>query len=1064
MTPELTLLPRVAFRGREIAGPRLRNLLALLAADLRAGRGTARLVEDLWPDDRPANPAKALQVLVSRARAQLGADVIVSTPAGYRLALGEERVDAAAVLLSAAESARCSRAGDHAAALAHAEDGLALWDGPPALDAADRAGAAGMAGIENAGDAGPGDPLTALRLERAATYHALVRARALALARLGRHEEAAGPLAGLVAERPRDEELLAGLLRCEAATAGPAAALARYDAYRRGLRDELGTDPGAALKDVYEELLRAAAPAVRHGIPHEPNRLLGRDADLAAVSALLRTSRVVSITGPGGLGKTRLAHAAGRAAEQRLVHFVPLAGVERDEDVAAEIAAALGGAGRTGRPADVLAGIAAVVGQGPALLVLDNCEHVVQGAAAVVGALVAMTRELRVLTTSRAPLCLSAEAVYPLPELDAATAAELFRRRARAARPGVELPEDAVAGLCRRLDGLPLAIELAAARVRVMSVPEIARGLDDRFALLRGGPRDAPERHRTLRAVVDWSWNLLGAGERAALRALSVFPGGFSAAAAEYVIPGGDVLDTLERLVDQSLLAVADTGAGLRFRMLETVREFSAARREEAGATGAAAAGFLEWARDFAAGQDEPLFGREPGPAVDRFRAEQDNLVQAVRLGLDRRDTATVAAVATSLGALWIIESNFVRLAGMCAEIAGPLTRVRPGPEEVERVRGALMLCVLCTYLLEGPRAVRALVALRRLPPAVPDTLSKALATVLAAAPELHGPEDPVLLAMCASEHPMMAGVACAVASHIWENAGEPERALEAAERMLAAFQRGGNPLMEVMTRARLGELCLQTERSAAAERHVLAALPTLERLGDLPDVASIRWSMTLASLQQGRLDAAGHWLEQARLNGADDTYGAVPFAIGVQAEIALARGDTEEGLGLWRTAVRQSPGGGGLPSGLAAGDPWTLEVRAMTVIAHAYAGRLDAVLDVAGMLPHDLAGLLASPLIFTPTPSFAGFPLCGALLLALGLADIARGDRRGGARLVALAERFRFSRAIQPTMASRRAREAAENAGGPAYADAVSEYAGLDRRELRDAALELLRARPRDR
>ncbi|MFB4319075.1 BTAD domain-containing putative transcriptional regulator [Actinomadura sp. 21ATH] len=1061
MTPELTLLPRVAFRGREIAGPRLRNLLALLAADLRTGAGSARLAEGLWPDERPANPAKALQVLVSRARAQLGADVIAGTPAGYRLALDEGQVDASAVLLRAAESARCSRAGDHAGALTHAEEGLALWDGPPEP---------GTEGAVDPAGAGPGDPLAALRRERAATYRVLVRARALALARLGRYEEAAGPLAGLVAERPRDEELLAGLLRCEAATAGPATALARYDAYRRELRDELGADPGAALREVYGELLRAEEPAARYGIPHEPNRLLGRDADLAAVLALLRTSRVVSITGPGGLGKTRLAHAAGRAAEQRLVHFVPLAGVERDEDVVPEIAAALGAAdaalpaaGRPARRAGVLAGIVAALGPGPALLVLDNCEHVVDGAAEAAGALVAMTAELRVLTTSRAPLDLSSESVYPLPELDAPTAAELFRQRARAARPGAELPPDAVAALCRRLDGLPLAIELAAARIRAMTVPEIARRLEDRFALLRGGTRDAPERHRTLRAVVDWSWNLLDGREQAALRALSIFPGGFTAAAAGHVVPGGDAAEVLERLVDQSLLAVADTGAGLRFRMLETVREFSAARREEAGATGAAAAGFLAWARAFTADQDEPLFGREPGPAVARHRAEQDNLLLALRLGLDRRDTASVAAVAAALGTLWIIESNYGRLAAMCAKITGPLTRFRPGPAELECVRTALTLCVLSTFLVEGPRAVRALVALRRLPPAVPDTLTKALATVLAVSPELRGPEDPALLGMCESEHPMMAGAAWAVTSHIWENAGEPERALEAAERMLAEFQRGGNPLMEVMTRSRLGELCLQTERGAEAERHVLAALPTLERLGDLPDVASIRWSMALASLQQGRLDAAGDWLEQARRNGADDTYGAAPFAIAVRAEIALSRGETEEGLALWRTALRVAPGGDALLAGFAPGDPWTMEVRAIAVIAHAHAGRLDAVRDSAEALPRDLERLLASPLMFTPTPAFAGFPLCGVLLLALGLADIARGDRRGGVRLVALAERFRYTRTIQPTTASWRAREAAGNADGPAYAGAVSEYAGLSREELRDAALELLRARPKD-
>jgi DNA-binding SARP family transcriptional activator len=286
---ELTLLSRVAYRDQEVTGPRLRGLLALLASDLRTGCSTARLVEGLWPDEQSENPTKALQVLVSRARAQLGADVIATTPTGYRLALGEDQVDASAVLLSASASARQAREGDHEAALAHAEAGLALYE------AAER------------GEARLDDPVSALRAERASTHRSLARARALALSRLSRHAEAVEALTELVAERPRDEEVLAELLRGEAATLGPSAALARYEAYRRSLRDELGSDPGPALQAVYLQLLQGEAPAVRYGVPHEPNQLLGRDDDIAAVANLLRSSRVSSIVGAGGLGKTRLA-------------------------------------------------------------------------------------------------------------------------------------------------------------------------------------------------------------------------------------------------------------------------------------------------------------------------------------------------------------------------------------------------------------------------------------------------------------------------------------------------------------------------------------------------------------------------------------------------------------------------------------------------------------------------------------------------------------------------------------------------------------------------------------
>ncbi|MBX6358088.1 MAG: AfsR/SARP family transcriptional regulator, partial [Micromonosporaceae bacterium] len=257
MTIDLVLLSDVSYRGRHVAGRRLRGLLALLAGDLRTGCSTARLVDRLWPEEQPENPTKALQVLVWRARAQLGPAVIASTPTGYRLELGEDQVDSSAVLLRAAASARQSRAGDHAAALAQAEAGLALWAGVP-----DR-------------DSDPDDPVSALRAERAATYWSLVRSRALALSRLGRCAEALEPLAELAQDLPRDEEILLELLRCEAATAGPSAALARYETYRRSLRDELGTDPGAALQSLHRQLLAGDTPEVRRGVPHDPNPLLG---------------------------------------------------------------------------------------------------------------------------------------------------------------------------------------------------------------------------------------------------------------------------------------------------------------------------------------------------------------------------------------------------------------------------------------------------------------------------------------------------------------------------------------------------------------------------------------------------------------------------------------------------------------------------------------------------------------------------------------------------------------------------------------------------------------------
>ena len=1060
---ELTLPSRVRYGSLEITGSRLQGLLALLAEDLHVGCSTSRLVDALWPDEQPEHPLKALQVLVSRARARVGPGVIVGTPGGYRLSLREDQIDASAILLSASESEQRSRVGDHLAALGHAEAGLALCDG-----AADWG-------------AGGGHPLSALRAARVPAYRSLLRARGLALSRLGRRAEAAAPLGELILRFPRDEEVLAELLRCEAATAGPAAALARYADYRQRLRDELGSDPGPALQGVHQELLQAHAPVIRRGVRHEPNPLLGRDDDIAAVAGLLRTSRVTSIVGTGGLGKTRLAHAVSSQAEQRVVHVVELAGVAADGDVAAEVATALGvgeeggnPVSRRSAPPEVVGGIVSALGAGPALLVLDNCEHVVRGAADLVRALVSLSRDLRVLTTSRAPLGLSSESVYLLPELDLPTTAELFEQRARAARPDADLPAQAVRELCGRLDGLPLAAELAAARVRVMSAAEIARRLDDRFAVLRGGARDAPQRHRTLHAVIDWSWNLLDPAGQAAMRALSVFPGGFTADAARHLL-GADVLLVLEQLADQSLLKVVDTAAGARYRMLETVREFAAARREDAGETEREAGRFLAWARDFGVAHHDVVLTGDDLPAFELVRAEQDNLVQALRHGLDHRDAGTVVAVSAVLGGLWVAESSFARLTALAGDTARILPSFRPEPALVEATRTSLVLGAVSGFLLGGPSPARFLVGLRRLPPAPPDTFARAAQAVLNA---LNGPPEADLAALHAlgqSDQPLVAGMANYMASYVWEEAGDLDGALAAARRSLAAFERRGSAWLRTAAHARIGELCLQADEAGAGDealRHLSAALSVAEAFGAWSTANRVREAIVGANVQRGAYDEAERELKLTTPHGADEPGDMSMFDTAMRAEIALGRGDVDTGLHLWRTAAatlrdtqRSGPGGD-----LSRLDPWALQVQAVAVVAHAHHGRLGLVAEIAGALPAALSALTADP---GPPPGTltASYDLavCGSLLLALAMTDIDRGQRaadaalaRSGARMIALAERFGLKNGLHPTMSAARARRAAQDADGPAHAEAVSSYAGLDPDGLRAGARAALRERTR--
>ncbi|WP_344294522.1 ATP-binding protein, partial [Streptomyces synnematoformans] len=922
---------------------------------------------------------------------------------------------------------------------------------------------------------------------------------------------AAAPLARLLAGAPRDEEVLAELLRAEAASAGPAVALARFDAYRRELRDDLGTDPGAALRAVHQELLRDEAPAVRQGVPHDPNPLLGRDDDLAAVAGLLRSSRLTSIVGPGGLGKTRLAYAVSRRAEQRLVHFVSLAGARADEDVAGEVASALGGgAGTAGAGAGTAGGgaawpgaaavaaVLATLGGRAALLVLDNCEQVVEVAADLVRELVARAADLRVLVTSRAPLGLSSEAVYRLPQLTAETSAELFAQRARAARPGVELPPAAVAQLCRHLDGLPLAVELAAARVRVLSVPEIARRLGDRFALLRGGARDAPERHRTLHAVVEWSWNLLDDDARAALRALSVFPGGFTAEAAEQVSGGGaDTLELLEQLVDQSLLKAADTAAGIRFHMLETVREFSAARRAAAGEEEAVTDRFLGWARDFGRAHHDALFGHEPLRHWPRLRAEQDNLVLALRHALARGDHATTAAAGAVLAGVWTTDAaSFHRTFALAAETARPLSHYRPDPRHTEVTRTLSTLCTAGPFMGYGPLHPRHLVTLRRLPPAEPDTLLQALAVVLCAVPDMRAPRYEALDELRTSDAPLLAGIAECVASYLWEHGHEPERALAAARRMLAAVDAVPNPSLKLLSHSRCSELCMEAGLGEEAYGHLLAALDALAHLSDQSPTTGLRRGLVLACLQRGEPDEAEEWLRRVEAaRSAAEQPQMIAGDTGAWAEIALSRGLTELGLKRWRTAVAQlrtagpphapvsahadahesvhadahaharadghAASSGAAPDGPPAdplADSWGMHLAATAVAAHAHAGRLEPVAGLVAELEGRIRTLLAADPRAGEVPAEAAVD--GAAVLCLGLVRLAAGDAPAAAvRLVALAERLYVPQAFHPTLSVARARRAAENADGAAYADAVSEYAALGRDELREVARGLISA-----
>ncbi|HEX2165183.1 MAG TPA: LuxR family transcriptional regulator, partial [Thermoanaerobaculia bacterium] len=349
----------------------------------------------------------------------------------------------------------------------------------------------------------------------------------------------------------------------------------------------------------------AEPSAAGAALPADLTRLVGREREVAEVRRLLAEERLVTLTGAGGIGKTRLALAVAADASGFAddVRWVDVAAVGEPQLVPQHVAAACGvWDGAAASAVDLLVGALAPESL---LLVLDNCEHLVEASALLVDRLLRSCPRLRVLATSREALGIAGEQAWLVPPLAlppedetaragdvlAAAAVELFVERARGARPGFLLAdEDAptVAQICRRLDGLPLALELAAARIKVLAPRELARRLDDAFALLTGGARTAPPRHRTLRATLDWSYRLLDEAERSVLRRLSVFLGAFDLEGAEAVAAGEGVereavLDLVAALVDRSLLTVESVAGRARYRLLETVRRYATERLAEAG-------------------------------------------------------------------------------------------------------------------------------------------------------------------------------------------------------------------------------------------------------------------------------------------------------------------------------------------------------------------------------------------------------------------------------------------------------------------------------------------------
>ena len=1007
MAIALTLLADVRWRGRPVAGERPQALLAALAARDCRPVGPAELVELVWGDEAPSNSLKGLQVLVSRVRSACGADVIVRDGIGYRLGAAPAEVDCVR-LSSLVREATAALEVDAARAAGLAAEALAL--------------AGGLARV-TAAEAGP---LAEIRRAAAAGAAAARVILARAASRTGAHAGAVAELELAHGAAPRDEGLLADLLRSEAAVRGPAVALERFERYRRDLRDRLGADPGEPLRREHRELLALDRP-VRRGVRYDATELIGRDHDLDRLRALLAGARVVSIVGTGGLGKTRLAHALAREATQPAVHFVELAGVTSAEDVAVEVGSVLGVrdsvSGRSAltaqQRADIRSRIAQRLGQAPGLLVLDNCEHLIEAAAELVAFLIAVTPDLRVLTTSRAPLAIAAERVYPLGELGLADAAALFRERALAARPGARLADQAVDSIVSRLDGLPLAIELAAAKVRVMSAEEIDRRLEDRFALLRGGDRSAPDRHQALLTVIEWSWRLLDAAGQRALRRLALFHDGFTLEAAGAVL-GTDAVDPVRGLVDQSLLTVRETAAGgLRYRMLETVREFGRLQLGQSGEDAAARAAQRAWAVGYASAQQARVAGPGQLAAIDAIAAEETNLADELRAAFAEDDRGSLVQLLSVLGLFWTLRGEHIRVLVLAEAVVDAVRDWQPPPELAAAARSAVAVTLNNSMMTGAKSSGTLLTVLRRLGPDSGEHpyLSGIIRVLLECDPQDMTATLKRLERLSTDSDRHLASAASQWLSHERENAGDPAGARQAGEQALALARDEDGPWPRAMAHSLLAQLAVNSGDYAVAVGHARAALPVMRRLGASDDEFQLQAVLVLCAIADGRLaDARAEADRMDRLDAQEAVFSGLIYRRLCRAELLIASGDAPAGLELHRESsvrMREVEWPGLARTGR---EPWALFGESMALAAHAcYAA--DGADQEHGQALFSVVrdGTLN---VFSVGEPHLDYPAAGLLLFALGAWCLLRGTApaQDALPLLALADRFAYSQA-SPTM-----------------------------------------------
>ncbi|MFE5506432.1 BTAD domain-containing putative transcriptional regulator [Amycolatopsis japonica] len=884
----------------DVPGARLRGLLIALALEPGRVVPKASLVDWIWGEQPPADATNALQRLVSRLRKVLPDGVVEGQTDGYRLKVAPEDVDAVRFerLIEQARGDKEPR---------RLREALGLWRGAAMQDV----------GLQDSG-----------AFDAAVTRLEGLRLTALedrfdAELDLGHGANLVTELTDLVAAHPLRERLVAALLRALAATGRDTEALLVYQRTREALADALGVDPSPELSAVHVQLLRGELGRREENrktnVRAELTSFVGKDDDVAKVRELVAEHRLTTLIGPGGSGKTRLATETARTVLGDLpdgAWLVELAAIGPDDDVAQATLAALGlrdallGDSSNAEPAER---VVAAIRDREVLLILDNCEHVIEAAAAFAHRVLGECRRLRILATSREPLGITGETLWhvvPLAvpdrhaapgEIEASPAVRLLRDRASAVRKDFVADKstlDTMARVCRILDGMPLAIELAAARLRTMSVEQLANRLDDRFRLLTGGSRTALPRHRTLRAMVDWSWELLSDAERTVLCRLSVFSGGASLEAAERVcvseaVEEYEVLELLTALTEKSLLVSAGDEAP-RYRMLGTIKEYAAQRLAEADGTLLARHAHLAYFTDLAEAAEPMLRQAEQLEWLAKLNAEHDNITAAMRGALTAGEAPEAMRLAAACGWYWWLSGH--RTEGM--ELVSAAVKT-PGevPEEIAAVVYGLVSLFVSSGFADEHTAAKWIHESYRLGTRT-EKKHPLLGLVVPLERMLAGDEalsawEPVL----ADENPWVRALGRLHLGKMRVSLGHPGReADEYLEGALAEFRAIGERFGISFALTELADRLATRGEFATACEYYEQAVTVVTEVGSVEDLIRLRSRQAQLFWLMGDEEASAAAAADAERRAERVTW---PGALGMfalsQAELLHWRGETEE-------------------------------------------------------------------------------------------------------------------------------------------------------------------------